>query len=79
MLVRSNVCIIGEFSRFLVSHLMRLFRIPLKLEVSIKGLQGGKFRCAIGYYWNFSGEFWLGVARSRSIMIATWKRLTKGV
>ena len=49
---------------------MRLFRIPLKLEVSIKGLQGGEFRCATGYYWYFSGEVWLGVAKSRSFRIA---------
>ena len=58
---------------------MRLIRIPLKLEVSIKGLQGGRFRCAIGYYWCFSGEVWLGVVESRSFMSAAWKRLTKGV
>ena len=38
MLVYSNVRITGEFSYFLVSHLKRLFGIPLKLEVSIKGL-----------------------------------------
>ena len=40
MLVCSNVRITKEFSNFLVSHLMRLFRIPLKLEVSIKRLIG---------------------------------------
>ena len=33
MLVCSNVRIIREFSNFLVSHLMRLFGIPLKREV----------------------------------------------
>ena len=40
MLVCSNVCIIREFSGFLMSHLMRLFRILLRLKVCIKGLQG---------------------------------------
>ena len=79
MLVRSNVRITEEFSCFLVSHLMRLFGIPLKLEVSIKGLQGGGFRCATGYYWYLCREVWLGVAESRSFMITAWKRLTKGV
>ena len=38
MLGCSNVRIIGEFSSFLMSHLMRLFGIPLRLEVFIKGL-----------------------------------------
>ena len=51
----------------------------MKLEVSIKGLQGGGFLCATGYYWYFSGEVWLGVVESWSFMIAAWKRLTKGV
>ena len=37
MLAHSNVHIIGEFSHFLVLHLMQLFGITLKLEVSIKG------------------------------------------
>ena len=79
MLVCSNVRITGEFSSFLVSHLMRLFGIPLKLEVHIKGLQGGRFLCATGYYWFFSEEVWLGVVGSRTFMIVAWKRLTKGV
>ena len=56
MLVCSNVGIKEEFSNFLVSHLMWSFGIPLKLEVSIKGLQGGRFLCATGYYWFFSRE-----------------------
>ena len=43
MLVCSKVRITGEFSNFLVSHLMRSFGILLKLEVSIKGLQGARF------------------------------------
>ena len=38
MLGCSNVRIIGEFPSFLISHLMRLFGIPLRLKVSIKGL-----------------------------------------
>ena len=79
MLVRSNVRITGEFSHFLVLHLVRLFGIPLKLEVSIKGSQGGGFCCATGYYWYFSGEVMLGVVGSRSVMIAAWKRLMMGV
>ena len=79
MLVCSNVRITREFSNFLVSHLMRLFGIPLKREVPIKGLQGGGFLCATGYYWFFSGKVWLGIVVSRTFMIATWKRLTKGV
>ena len=41
MLGCSNVRITEEFPIFLMSHLMRLFGIPLGLEVSIKGLQGG--------------------------------------
>ena len=36
---------------------MQLFEAPMKLKVSIKGLQGGKFLCAIGYCWFFSGRF----------------------
>ena len=64
---------------FLVSHLMQLFRIPLKLEVSIKGLQGGGFLCDTGYCWFFSEEIWLGVAgKCRNFWIASWKRLMKG-
>ena len=61
MLVCSNVRITGNFL-FSVSHLMQLFGITLKLEVSIKGLQGGGFLCATGYCWFFSGEIWLCVA-----------------
>ena len=34
---------------------MQLFGVPLKLEVSIKGLQGGGFLCATGCCWFFSG------------------------
>ena len=79
MLVCSNVHITREFSKSLVSHLMWLFEIPLKLEVSIKGLQGGGFLCASSYYWFFRGEVWLGVAWSRTFMISAWKRLTKEV
>ena len=51
MLGCSNVHITGEFPSFLKSHLMRLFRIPLRLEVFIKGLQEEGFFGAIGYYW----------------------------
>ena len=62
-----------------MSHLMQLFGIPLKLDVSIKGLQGGGFLCAIGDCWFFIEEIWLGVVGSWTFMIATWKRLMKGV
>ena len=43
-----------EFSNFLDSHLMWLLEIPLRLEVSIKGLEGGEFLCATGNLWIFS-------------------------
>ena len=85
MLGCSNVRITEEFPSFLMSHLMRLFGIPLRLEVSIKGLQGGGggggggFLCAIGCYWFFSGEVWLGVVGSQTSVIAAWTRLMKGV
>ena len=48
MLWCSNVHITGEFPSFLKAQLMRLFGIPLRLEVSIKGLQEEGFFCAIG-------------------------------
>ena len=38
--------ITGEFPSFLMSHLMQLFSIPLRLEVSIKGLQEKELFCA---------------------------------
>ena len=41
MLGCSNVHITGEFPSFLQSHLMQLFGIPLRLEVSIK-VAGGR-------------------------------------
>ena len=44
----SNVHITGEFLSFLMSHLMQLFGIPSRLEVSIKGLQEKEFFCANG-------------------------------
>ena len=52
-----NVLITGEFPSFLMPHLMQLLGIPLRLEVSIKGLQGERFLCATSYYWFFSGVF----------------------
>ena len=79
MLGCSNVHNTGEFPSFLKSHLMRLFGIPLRLEVSIKGLQEEGFFCAIGYYWFVSGVVWLGVAGSRTSVIAAWTRLMKRV
>ena len=78
MLGCSNVRITEEFPSFLMSHLMRLFGIPLRLEVSIKGLQGEGFLCATGCYWFFGGVVWLGVVWSRTFVIAAWTRLTKG-
>ena len=75
----STVRIIREFPSFLMSHLMQLFGIPLRLEVSIKGLQGEIFLCATSYYWFFSGVVWLGVAWSRTSVLAAWTRLTKWV
>ena len=36
---------------------MQLFGIPLKLEVSIKGLQGAGFLCATGYCWFLAGRY----------------------
>ena len=60
---------------------MQLFGIPLKLEVSIKGLQGSGFLCATFYCWLFNKEIWLGVAGHcwcRSFLLASWKRLMKG-
>ena len=77
MLVRSNVRITGEFSNFLVSHLMQAFGILLKLRVSIKGMQGGIFLCATGYCWLFSEE--VNHCRESDLMITAWKRHTKGV
>ena len=77
MVVCSNVCIIGEFSNFLESHLMRSFGILLRLKVSIKGMQGGGFLCTTGYCWLFSGE--VSRCRESDFMIVVWKRHTKGV
>ena len=49
------MCALPENFLFSVSHLMQLFEVPLKLEVSIKGLQGGGLLCATGCCWFFSG------------------------
>ena len=40
--------------------------IPLRLEVSIKGLEGGGFLYAIGNPWSFSGKGRLGVVGSQT-------------
>ena len=45
-------------------------RIPLRLEVSIKGLEGGGFLCATGNPWFFRGKGRLGVAESQTWRIA---------
>ena len=50
MVVCSNV----NFLTVWDSHLMWLLGIPLRLDVSIKGLEGGGFLCAIGNFWFFS-------------------------
>ena len=47
---------------------MWLLRIPLRLEVSIKGLEGGRFLCATGNPWSFNGKGRLGVVGSQ-----TWR------
>ena len=60
MLVCYNVRITGEFSNFLVPHLMRLFGIPLKLEVFTKGLQGGGFLLC---HWLLLVFWWSGLVR----------------
>ena len=65
-----------EFSNFLDSHLLWLLGIPLRLEVSIKGLEGGRFLFATGNPWSFSGEGWLGVARSQTWRIAKRRMIT---
>ena len=54
MFISSNAPIIGEFSNFLVSHLMRAFGFLLRL--SIKGMQGGGFLCTTSYCWLFREE-----------------------
>ena len=54
----SDVHITGEFPSFLMSHLIQLFRIPSRLEISIKGLQEEEFFCGNGYYWFFRGVVW---------------------
>ena len=36
---------------------MQLFGAPMKLGVSIKGLQGGGFLCAFGWYRFTVGEY----------------------
>ena len=51
----------------------------MRLEVSIKGLQEEGFFCGNGYYWFFSGVVWLGVAKSRTSLIAVWTGLMKRV
>ena len=47
--------ITGEFPSVLMSHWMQFFGIPLRLEVSIKGVQKEGFFCANGDYWFFTG------------------------
>ena len=62
MLVCSNM----NFLTFWDSHLMWSLGIPLRLEVSIKGLEGGGFLCVIGNPWSFSGKDRLGVVGSQT-------------
>ena len=57
-----------KFSNFLDSHLLWSLGIPLRLEVSIKGLEGGGFLYATGNPWSFSEEGWLDVVGSQ-----TWR------
>ena len=37
---------------FSVTHLMRHVRVPLRLEISIKGLQGNGFFCSTNWFLN---------------------------
>ena len=55
-----------EFFNFLDSHLLWSLGIPLRLEVSIKGLVGGEFLCAIGNPLSFNGEGRLGIGGSQT-------------
>ena len=59
-----------NFLTFWDSHLKWSLGIPLRLEVSIKGLEGGGFLCSTGNPWSFSGKGWLGVAGSQTWRIA---------
>ena len=52
----SNVRITGEFSIFGL-HLIQLFGGPMKLGVSIRGLQGGGFLCASSWCGFLVGEY----------------------
>ena len=53
-----------KFSNFLDLHLLWSLGIPLRLEVSIKGLEGGRFLYATGNPRSFNGEGRLNVAGS---------------
>ena len=55
-----------EFSNFLDSHLLWSLGIPLRLEVSIKGLEGGGLLYATGNPWSFSGEGRLDIVGSQT-------------
>ena len=66
MLVCSNV----NFLSFWDSHLMWSLGIPLRLEVSIIGFEGGRFLYATGNPWSFSGKGRLGVVGSQTWRIA---------
>ena len=59
-----------ESSNFLDSRLMWSLGIPLRLEVSIKGLEGGRFLYATDNPWSFSGKGRLGVVGSQTWRIA---------
>ena len=50
------MCTLPRDFLFLVLHLIQLFGVPLKLEDSIKGLQGGGSLYATICCWFFSGE-----------------------
>ena len=53
-----------EFSNFLDSHLLWSFGIPLRLEVSIKSLEGGGFLHATGNPLSFNVEDRLDFTKS---------------
>ena len=50
--------------------MMQSLGIPLRLEVSIKGLEGGGFLCATGNPWSFRWKCRLSIAESQTWRIA---------
>ena len=65
-----------EFSNFLDLHFLWLLEIPLRLEVFIKGLEGGRFLCATSNPWSFSREGRLGIAGSQTWRLSERRMIT---